>query len=199
MHDRRRSKIQEIDVEGNRRMRRRNYSQWSGDFTGFTPTSDSSNPNSPQNISKPSKSCNHRLLMELRINHLLTPQDKNDDDFMHLCLTAIGKASSIGMYGLLKFIINNVDTDLMEIYEIIEELKSNQHSYQPQKPCICSKPSISNKNAFNLLSTESISNIISFLDRDESINLKIVSFSIGIICLEPMWKYSFRNDVGCNK
>ena len=135
---------------------------------------------------KKAKSNDH-LQLQLHINHLLTQKDRNNDEFINQCIDKIGEQVFNGKYGLFEILIRNVPLieDLKEIYEIVKNIKLSQDETKEDKEKD-SKP-----NPFNLLSTESISNICSFLSRADLSKLKIVSYDVGVVALQQMTRYSF--------
>ena len=132
---------------------------------------------------------NYRTQLQLNIKHLLSVNDRKDDEYMTLCLTTISKQVYDGMYRILDSLIHIAkNRDLEEIYQIIKnlkltketEIKDNKHEEEEEQ------------NLFHKLSTESIANICNFLNRREIDSFKMVCYDVSMVCLQHMNKYTFE-------
>ena len=157
---------------------------------------------------------NQRTQLQLSIKHLLSAKDIKNDEFITSCLTAIGQQLYHGMYRILDVVIKNAKNDsLREMYEIVKDLKlmqemeEHEHENENENGIViddneeskqnensksnASSSSSLKKNVFRLLSKESIANICNFLGRRDINNFKVVSYDVGMVCLQHMNKYTF--------
>ena len=92
---------------------------------------------------------------------MLTGADKNNNQFITLCLIAIVEDIFNRTYDILEIMVQKANThQLKAMYQIIKNLKLIQdHNEDEQKQIM------ETKNIFDSLSRESIQNICSFLGR----------------------------------
>eukprot|EP01084_Bolivina_argentea_P143303 251695_1 len=138
-----------------------------------------------------------RLQTTLKINHLL---QNNSDNFFTQWLNQIIELFG-GKTSFLLFITNNCDNDILQSIHTIGKKLKLQIKSQNQKNNILNyfkstrnNTQLQNKritidpNIFNLISNESITNICSYLRKNDIEKFKLCSKRIGIICLSEMKK-----------
>lgn len=142
----------------------------------------------PSFISNKSFIDNEDAQLWLNTRHLLTKTDKENDELMIYCIKEISKSISNGLSNILNIIIDYYKYERHHLKEINNIIKIAKLSYDKNK----SEIDINDEsNFFNLLPTESISSICSFLQRNDIKSLKLVSADLGSICLHHMNQYRF--------
>eukprot|EP01084_Bolivina_argentea_P077606 140814_1 len=125
----------------------------------------------------------------IRIRHLM--QTVHESSVLTLSLNKIIESINdvTRKKSIINFLIQEGNSDeLVSMYKIIKHQQSEYHNSTKK-----SISPITNNNhtiqLFNNISTESIANICSYLNRKDIVSFKMVTSRIGIICLEEMMKY----------
>eukprot|EP01084_Bolivina_argentea_P019941 37099_1 len=121
--------------------------------------------------------------LEVEINHLFM-RHRDNQQLLNQYIIKISETVFNGLSDILSIMINECKNDEIKLNKILDIIQCTE---TPQTNIDINKYI----SSFDILSATSIGHICSFLDREDIISFKCVSYDICILCLQHMSLYRF--------